>query len=91
MRTGATRLILAAVASLALVPGCSHDKASTPSTTTPPTVTHGAFGECLRSHGIADPPHGPLAGPPAGVDQGTWDKATQACSSLAPAPPGPAG
>jgi hypothetical protein len=90
MPPGAVRLMLAAVASLALVPACSDDKATTPTTTTAP-VTHGAYGECLRSHGISDPPHGPLAGPPAGVDQSTWDKATQACASLAPAPPGPAG
>jgi hypothetical protein len=92
MAARATRWVLAAVASLALVSACSSDKAGTETTTTPsPTpVTHGAFGECLRSHGVPDPPHSPV-GPPAGVDQNTWDNAMQACGSLAPAPPGPAG
>lgn len=35
------------------------------------------------------PPHEGSGTPPAppGVDQNTWDKAMQACSSLAPAPP----
>jgi hypothetical protein len=57
-----------------------------PATSAPATVEHGAFAHCLGEHGVAEP-----AGA-AGVDQGTWDKAMQACGSLAPGPgPGPAG
>ena len=77
------------LAVLALVPACSHTASTPTSTTTPPT--HGAFGECMRAHGVSEPPHSPIAGPPAGVEQGTWDNAVRACASLAPSPPGPAG
>jgi hypothetical protein len=31
---------------------------------------------------------GPALGPPPGVDQDTWHRAMQACSSLAPGPAG---
>jgi hypothetical protein len=85
----ATWTLLTALAAVALVSACSDTpSAPTPTTSTAPT-THGAFGECLREHGVADPPHSPFAGPPAGVDQGTWDSAMRACGSLAPAAPGP--
>jgi hypothetical protein len=79
------------LAALAMVAACSHTPSNpTPTTSTPPT-THGAFGECMRAHGVPEPPHSPIGGAPIGVDQGTWDNAKQACSSLAPSPPGPAG
>jgi hypothetical protein len=96
----AARTPLIAVASLvalAMVQACSGTS-STPapsattssnpasSSTTAPT-RHGAFGECLRQHGVTAPPPGPA--PPPGVDQTTWDNAMQACGSLAPAPPQP--
>jgi hypothetical protein len=99
MRLSSGRLplaTLAAIVSLTMLPGCSGTS-NTPTPTTAPASTgtkHGAFGECLRAHGIADPPHnpaGPSSGgtpaPPPGVDQSTWDTAMQACGSLAPAPP----
>ena len=105
MRLTAARVPLAAIgmlAALAFVPACSGTP-SAPQTTAPATSTpqtkHGAFGECLREHGVTQPP-GPAPGPapdqgtpppPAGVDQKTWNDAMQACGSLAPSPPGPSG
>jgi len=55
-----------------------------------PSAEHGGLAACLESHGVADT-GGPAAvlGPPAGVDQAAWDKAMQACSSLAPGPGAP--
>jgi len=69
------------------------DRPGTSSTAVP--AEHGAFAHCLTEHGVPAPPNGgpagpqPVNGPPPGVDQDTWDKAMQACSSLAPGPPGP--
>ncbi len=93
-------LILAAAAVLGLA-GCgSEDTTGTtePASTTPPTATpatetteHGGFAHCLNEHGVTESTVSPV-GPPPGVDPGTWDKAVQACSSLAPGPgpaPGP--
>jgi len=88
MRGRATYVPIAALAAVALVSACS-DTSSRPTSTTSPSATHGAFGDCLRSHGVS--PVGPPSGPPAGVDQHTWDDAMQACGSLAPSPPGPTG
>ena len=95
MRLRATGTLLAAlvVNSLALVPACSSTSSSptsptTSSTTSATSTSHGAFGECLRKHGVPEAP-GPTGGLPPGVDQTTWDNAIQACGTLAPAPPGP--
>jgi hypothetical protein len=112
MRLRATRIPLAGFATLALlalVPACSNTSntpGTTPSSTSTSQTKHGAFGECLREHGVTQPPGPPVGGPPAGpppgptpdhsdtppppagVDQGTWDNAMQACGSLAPARPG---
>jgi len=41
----------------------------------------------LSEHGVPTAP-GPALGPPPGVDQDTWHRAMQACSSLAPGPAG---
>jgi hypothetical protein len=80
-------LVLIGGALLGGAVGCESNAAPpAPSTSTAVTVEHGAFAHCLGEHGVAEP-----AGA-AGVDQGTWDKAMQACGSLAPGPgPGPAG
>ncbi len=48
---------------------------------------HGSLAYCLGQHGVPAPP-GPATGPPPGVDPATWDKAMEACSSLAPGPAG---
>lgn len=95
VQTGLTTFVT--IASVAAGSACAGT-ASAPETTTTPTTTsttlapasHGAFGECLRQHGVSEPVAGP-AGPPVGVDLGTWDNAMRACGSLAPAPPGPTG
>jgi hypothetical protein len=83
-------LVLVGSALLGGAVGCGSNAAPPAqpgtSTSTAVTVGHGAFAQCLGDHGVAEP-----AGA-AGVDQGTWDKAMQACGSLAPGPgPGPAG
>jgi hypothetical protein len=73
---------LAGLASLAMVPGCSGTSSSPTSTTSPASPTpssgtntptpHGAFGECLRQHGVSIAPSGPAdprtspEGPPPG-------------------------
>ena len=52
---------------------------------------HGGLPHCLSEHGVTESTVSPADQPP-GVDQATWDKAIQACSSLAPGPgpaPGP--
>ncbi len=51
------------------------------------TVEHGSFANCLSEHGVDESAASPV-GPPADVDQETWDKAMEACSTLAPGPAG---
>jgi hypothetical protein len=74
----------------AILGGCSSNPPAEQTTTeqseTPPTG-HGSLAQCLREHGVPAAP-GPTAGPPPGVDPGTWDQAMQTCSSLAPGPAG---
>jgi hypothetical protein len=66
--------------------GCSSDTAPTQQPTpAPETPHHGSYAGCLAQHGVPTPPPGP-GGPPPGVDQATWDKAVQACATLAPGP-----
>jgi hypothetical protein len=84
------RVVVAATA-LATFAGCSPDTAP-PQQTPPPApdsgqhgAHHGGYAGCLAQHGVPTPPPGP-GGPPPGVDQATWDKAMQACASLAPGP-----
>jgi hypothetical protein len=71
--------LAAGFAAAVLLAGCS-------STSVAPTG-HGGFAHCLSEHGVSIAP-GPAAGPPPGVDQDTWHRAMQACSSLAPGPAG---
>lgn len=109
-KTRVRPITLVALAPLILLPGCSSTPTgpapSSASSSAAPTQ-HGAFGECLRQHGVtiapvatAGPSLGPAPGPastastapaPLGVDQSTWDNAMQACASLTSAPPQPNG
>ena len=61
---------------MAAVVACAPG-ASTPSPSQP-AGDHDAFTQCMTDNGVPAPP---------GVDQRTWDNATQACASLVPAPP----
>ncbi|MGH3675944.1 MAG: hypothetical protein ACRDU5_09460 [Mycobacterium sp.] len=77
---------LVAATTVATFAGCSSDTA--PSQQTPPPAEaprHGTYAGCLARHDVPTPPPGP-GGPPPGVDQATWEKAVQACASLAPGP-----
>jgi hypothetical protein len=78
--------LAAVLAAAGLVAACSTDKppSEQPSTSVAPTG-HGGFAHCLSEHGVPVAP-GPAAGPPPGVDQDTWQRAMQACSTLAPGP-----
>jgi hypothetical protein len=80
---------IAAVCSIGAVwsiAGCASQPA--PPANDPPTAEHGSLAECLSANGVADT--GPsVLGPPQGVDPQIWDRAMQACSTLAPGPAGP--
>lgn len=84
------RATIGAAACAALLAGCSSQAdRETPSTSSAPQTpaAHGGLAECLKGQGVTDA-GGPAAvlGPPAGVDQATWDAAMKACSSFAPGP-----
>lgn len=77
------------VAGALLLAGCSSKPGSDAPKPAAP-AEHGGLADCLRAQGVTDPGGpGAVLGPPAGVDQATWDKAMQACSSLAPGPGAP--
>ncbi|MFA5707974.1 hypothetical protein [Mycolicibacterium sp.] len=83
---------VAGLVGLAALVGCgseSSDPAETTGeeTTVTTTVEHGSFANCLSEHGVDESAASPV-GPPADVDQETWDKAMEACSTLAPGPAG---
>jgi hypothetical protein len=83
----------AAITAALMIAGCSAKNSPSQPTTTdwePKPATHGSLAECLKANGVPDA-GGPAAvlGPPAGVDQGAWDKAMKACATLAPGPAGP--
>jgi len=84
----ALRTIAPVLIAAALLASCSAESAE-PDVPAEPTATstagHGGYAGCLAEHGVPAAP-GPIAGPPPGVSQQTWDQATQACSSLAPGP-----
>ena len=83
IRLAAVMLAAAALGATA----CSSDSASTEQSPTSVLPTgHGAFARCLTEHGVPAGP-GPTSGPPPYVDQDTWRKAMQACSTLGPGPP----
>ncbi|CAJ1579688.1 hypothetical protein [[Mycobacterium] wendilense] len=82
-------LAAAGLVGLAALVGCGSDSsAPEDETTAPATVEHGSFASCLNEHGVDESAASPV-GPPADVDQETWDRAMEACSTLAPGPAGP--
>ena len=91
------RTTSAVIAATLLIAGCSPEPtppeptgSTAPAGTTAPTgapAAHGSLAECLRDHGI-DEPASAVMGPPAGVDQVTWDQAMTLCSALGPGPGG---
>ncbi len=86
-RVGGAWLAGLAVAALALT-GCSSESSPGPAssaTSTSPAASHGSYAHCLEEHGVPAPA-GPVSTAPPGVDAGAWQKAEQACASLAPGP-----
>jgi hypothetical protein len=82
----------AAVGAALLIASCSSEQAPSAPTTTdsgsPPA--HGSLADCLKANGVTETGGAPVVlGPPAGVDQATWDTAMKACATLAPGPAGP--
>jgi hypothetical protein len=73
------------VATAAALTACSPSESGpqpVPSSTSP---EHGSLAHCLSEHGIEATP-GPAATAPPGVDQDAWQRAMQACATLAPGP-----
>ncbi|WP_110317524.1 hypothetical protein [Mycolicibacterium moriokaense] len=82
------RSLGAVFAAAGLVAACSaNTPAPAQSSTSVAPTGHGGFAHCLSEHGVPAPP-GAAAGPPPGVDKDTWQRAMQACSTLAPGPAG---
>ena len=82
----------AAVGAALLIAACSSKQAPSQPTTTDwePLPAHGSLADCLKANGVTETGGAPIVlGPPPGVDQGTWDKAMKACSTLAPGPAAP--
>ena len=80
---------LALIGAVLLIAGCSSKPAEPSAPESPPPSSHGTLADCLHAHGVPESA-GPAAvlGPPAGVDQATWDQAMTACSQMAPGPAG---
>ena len=81
---------LLTAATVMAVAGCSSTpEPSEPGSSPTSPAAHGSLADCLKANGV-DESAAPAAvlGPPEGVDQSTWQQAMQACSSLAPGPPG---
>jgi len=80
--------LAAVIVAVGVLAACSSN--TPPPEQSSPSVAptgHGGFAHCLTEHGMPAPP-GPAAGPPPGVDQTTWHRAMEACSSMAPGPAG---
>ena len=86
------RLLAVIAAATVLIAGCSSSPTpSQPSPISPAPTTagpaeHGSLAQCLHDHGVPDSAGTAVLGPPAGVDQATWDQAMKDCSTLAPGP-----
>ncbi|AIY45099.1 MULTISPECIES: hypothetical protein [Mycolicibacterium] len=77
-------IIVAGLLAAAAILGACSSQGPQPAPTAPP-AEHGTYAHCLSEHGVPMAP-GPVAGPPSGVDEQTWQQATKACSTLAPGP-----
>ena len=92
-KTRVPPITLVALAPLIMLPACSSTSTSPAPSTTPSTPSssaaptqHGAFGECLRQHGVTIAPvatAGPSPQQPLGPAPGP-----ASTSGAAPAPPG---
>jgi len=85
----ATAAVLVAGCSSKTVPSQPTSISPAPTTTSVAPAEHGSFARCLHDHGVPDSAGTAVLGPPAGVDQATWDQAMKDCSTLAPGPAGP--
>jgi hypothetical protein len=79
-------LLAAGIAAAGILAGCSSNPPTEQSTAVP-EAGHGSLAHCLSEYGVPAVP-GPAVGPPPGVPEETWNRAMQACSSLAPGPAG---
>jgi hypothetical protein len=80
--------LAAGMAAAGLLAACSTN--APPAEQSPTSVAptgHGTLAHCLGEHGVPAAP-GPAVEPPPGVDPDTWQRAMEACSSLAPGPAG---
>ena len=78
--------LAAGFAAAGLLAACSSNTQPPEQSSTSVAPTgHGGFADCLSEHDVPTAP-GPAAGPPPGVDQDTWHRAMEACSSLSPGP-----
>lgn len=81
----------AALGAALLIASCSSKQAPTqPTDGGSVQPAHGSLADCLKANGVTETGGAPVVlGPPAGVDQATWDKAMEACATLAPGPAAP--
>lgn len=88
----ALRTAAALGVALLIVSCSSKESPAPPASDGNPSPAHGSLADCLKANGVTETGGAPaVLGPPAGVDQATWDKAMAACATLAPGPaPGPA-
>ena len=81
----------AAIGAALVVAACSaKQQPPQPATDAHSQPAHGSLADCLKANGITETGSSPVVlGPPAGVNQATWDAAMKACSTLAPGPAAP--
>ncbi|MCV7000324.1 hypothetical protein [Mycolicibacterium alvei] len=77
-------LVAGVLAAAAAILGACSSPGPQPAPTEPP-AEHGSYAHCMSERGVPVAP-GPVAGPPSGVDEQTWQQAVKACSTLAPGP-----
>jgi hypothetical protein len=86
----ALRTAAAAGAALFIAACSSQQAPSKPTTDWESPPAHGSLADCLKANGVVETGNVPVVlGPPAGVDQATWDTAMKACATLAPGPAAP--
>lgn len=80
----AAAAVVCAFGAASLTAGCAAERESTPA-----PASHGGFADCLHANGVPAGTGPAVAGPPAGVDPATWERAMSACSTGAPGPAAP--